>query len=316
VIDVCWFDRFDPEEARLLGSRRGLGRRAASSPGPGGDADPRGQSRGRVAVERYERDQVGPAAAVTTASETNGVCLNFCSISTAIARRLGRSPATIRREIARHGGRGRYRAAEADRRAWDNARRPQRCKLALHPALCKARRVQAQRGLVARADRWLEEARQSGESHLQGVARDDLPDPVHPDAPGRRSASCCCVCEGPVPSAGPRSRRASIPARGRSVMRLDSRAPHRRPRTVRLPVTGRGTCLRGRRLEGLAGLAGGGDPPEAETPRIRTPPSAGTWIARMRVARQTRNLLLCPTDQATGHSYSTSGCAIVCMPAY
>jgi hypothetical protein len=26
----------------------------------GGDADPRGQSRGRVAVELYERDQVGP----------------------------------------------------------------------------------------------------------------------------------------------------------------------------------------------------------------------------------------------------------------
>ena len=125
---------------------------------------------------------------------------------------------------------------------------------------------------------------------------------------GRRSASRCCVCEGPVPSAGPRSRRASMPARqGRSVMRLDSRAPHRRPRTVRFPVTGRGTCLGGRRLEGLEG---GGDP------RIRTPPSAGTWIARMRVASETRNLLLCPTDQATGHSYSTSGCAIVCMPAY
>jgi len=30
----------------------------------GGDADPRGQSHGRVAVERYERDQVGPAVAV------------------------------------------------------------------------------------------------------------------------------------------------------------------------------------------------------------------------------------------------------------
>lgn len=51
-------------------------------------------------------------------------------------------------------------------------------------------------------------------------------------------------------------------------------------------------------------------------PRIGTPPSAGTWIARMRAASETRNLLLCPTDQATGHSYSTSGCAIVCIPAY
>ena len=69
---------------------------------------------------------------------------------------------------------------------------------------------------------------------------------------------------------------------------------------MRFPVTGRGTCLRGRRLEGLAGLEGRRDP------QIRTPPSAGTWIARMRVASETRNLLLCPTDQATGHSYSTS----------
>ena len=43
----------------------------------------------------------------------------------------------MRREIARHGGRGRYGAAEDDRRTSDNATRPQRCKLALHPALCK-----------------------------------------------------------------------------------------------------------------------------------------------------------------------------------
>jgi IS30 family transposase len=43
----------------------------------------------------------------------------------AIAARLGRSPATVAREINRHGGRRRYRAAEADGRAWRNAKRPQ-----------------------------------------------------------------------------------------------------------------------------------------------------------------------------------------------
>jgi glycine/D-amino acid oxidase-like deaminating enzyme len=59
---------------------------------------------------------------------------------------------------------------------------------------------------------------------------------------------------------------------------------------------GRETCLRGRRLEGLAGLEGGGDP------RIRTPPSSGTWIARMRAASETTNVPPCPTDQATVHS--------------
>ena len=48
----------------------------------------------------------------------------------AIAARLGRAPSTITRELNRHGGRRCYRAADADRRAWQRARRPQRCKLA------------------------------------------------------------------------------------------------------------------------------------------------------------------------------------------
>ncbi len=47
-----------------------------------------------------------------------------------IARRLERAPSTISREIARNGGRGRYRATPADGRAWHAARRPQPCKLA------------------------------------------------------------------------------------------------------------------------------------------------------------------------------------------
>jgi len=52
-----------------------------------------------------------------------------------IAARLGRSPSTVARELDRHGGRGSYRAADADRRAWERTRRPQRCKLARNPAL-------------------------------------------------------------------------------------------------------------------------------------------------------------------------------------
>ncbi len=47
-----------------------------------------------------------------------------------IARRLERAPSTISREIARNGGRGRYRATPADEHAWHVARRPQPCKLA------------------------------------------------------------------------------------------------------------------------------------------------------------------------------------------
>jgi IS30 family transposase len=54
-----------------------------------------------------------------------------------IAARLGRAPSTITRELNRHQGRHRYRAAEADRRAWERARRPQGCKLARLPALSR-----------------------------------------------------------------------------------------------------------------------------------------------------------------------------------
>ena len=53
----------------------------------------------------------------------------------AMALSIGRSPSTVSREIARNGGRGRYRAVEADARAWDRACRPKRCKLSQHRRL-------------------------------------------------------------------------------------------------------------------------------------------------------------------------------------
>ena len=52
-----------------------------------------------------------------------------------IAGRLQRAPSSISREVARHGGRHRYRAARAEERAWDRARRPKPCKLAAVPRL-------------------------------------------------------------------------------------------------------------------------------------------------------------------------------------
>jgi IS30 family transposase len=54
-----------------------------------------------------------------------------------IAGRLHRAPSSISREVARHGGRHRYRAARAEERAWDRARRPKPCKLAAVPRLCE-----------------------------------------------------------------------------------------------------------------------------------------------------------------------------------
>ncbi|HSS70622.1 MAG TPA: IS30 family transposase [Casimicrobiaceae bacterium] len=46
-----------------------------------------------------------------------------------IATSLGRAPSTISREIKRNGDHESYRATQADRAAWDRARRPKNCKL-------------------------------------------------------------------------------------------------------------------------------------------------------------------------------------------
>lgn len=48
----------------------------------------------------------------------------------AIARTLHRAVSTVSQEVARHGGRSGYRAAQADWTAWESARRPKICLLA------------------------------------------------------------------------------------------------------------------------------------------------------------------------------------------
>ncbi|MGA5135280.1 IS30 family transposase [Streptomyces olivoreticuli] len=52
-----------------------------------------------------------------------------------IARTLGRAASTISREIARNKGPKRYRAVDAEDRAWDRARRPKPCLLATNQPL-------------------------------------------------------------------------------------------------------------------------------------------------------------------------------------
>ncbi len=54
-----------------------------------------------------------------------------------IAALIQRAPSTVSREVGRHRGRASYRAAEADRRAWNSARRPKPCRLAIHRRLQK-----------------------------------------------------------------------------------------------------------------------------------------------------------------------------------
>jgi IS30 family transposase len=54
-----------------------------------------------------------------------------------IANELGRAPSTISREIRRNRGATRYRAVDADDKAWQRAMRPKACLLAAKPYLCE-----------------------------------------------------------------------------------------------------------------------------------------------------------------------------------
>lgn len=79
---------------------------------------------------------------------------------TAAARRLGRPVSTVCREVARNGGRGRYQAAAAQRRADRQRRRPKRTRFEADPEL--AGRV-AER--LAAKDSPMTIARREGVSH-------------------------------------------------------------------------------------------------------------------------------------------------------
>ena len=75
------------------------------------------------ALTVVEREQISRGVAANTSLR-------------AIARALGRSPSTISREVQRNQGRARYRAVEAERRAWRRAKRPKTCRLAQDRRLC------------------------------------------------------------------------------------------------------------------------------------------------------------------------------------
>ncbi len=87
-----------------------------------GGIAPRPRCRSPRALSLAEREEI-----------SRGIAAEF-SIR-CIAKGLGRAPSTISREIARHGGVKHYRAAVADARAQDSARRPKLCRLAKYPKL-------------------------------------------------------------------------------------------------------------------------------------------------------------------------------------
>ncbi|CAM5535750.1 IS30 family transposase OS=Sphingobium scionense OX=1404341 GN=GGQ90_002284 PE=4 SV=1 [Sphingobium scionense] len=92
---------------------------------PTGGIRPADRKRGRLALSLAEREEISRGLSVSEPLR-------------AIARRLGRAPSTISREVRRNGGLARYRATASDQAAWDRALRPKSCKLACSPPLARA----------------------------------------------------------------------------------------------------------------------------------------------------------------------------------
>ncbi len=81
---------------------------------------PRRRSRRMLSLDDREEISRGLAAGMSLRSIAGG---------------LGRAPSTISRELKRNGGHRWYRAAAAEKRAWDRALRPKPCKLSTHDEL-------------------------------------------------------------------------------------------------------------------------------------------------------------------------------------
>jgi IS30 family transposase len=97
------FDRHHPSIQGILAETGGI--------------RPAQRCRSRLALTLAEREEISRAVVAGHSIRS-------------IATSLGRAPSTISREIKRNGGHESYRASQADRAAWDRARRPKICKLA------------------------------------------------------------------------------------------------------------------------------------------------------------------------------------------
>jgi len=89
---------------------------------PRGGIAPAVRRRSRLALTRYEREDISRGIASGSSIRE-------------IARHLDRAASTVGREVTRHGGRPAYRAHEADDQAWESALRPKKCLLALRRRL-------------------------------------------------------------------------------------------------------------------------------------------------------------------------------------
>ena len=82
-----------------------------------GGIRPAQRCRSRLALPLAEREEISRSAAAGQSMRS-------------VARRLGRAPSTISREIMRNGGQECYRASLAEQAAWNRGRRPKTCRLA------------------------------------------------------------------------------------------------------------------------------------------------------------------------------------------
>jgi IS30 family transposase len=87
-----------------------------------GGIAPAVRQRSQLALTYEEREEISRGLAA-------GLSLR------AVAACIKRAPSTVSREITRNGGEDRYRAGEADGKAWDRARRPKKCALAVNRKL-------------------------------------------------------------------------------------------------------------------------------------------------------------------------------------
>ena len=85
-------------------------------------------------IAPHERKRRNGALTLSEREEISRSLAAQCSLRS-IAQRLGRAPSTISREINRNGGVQHYRAAAAEAKSWDRARRPKPCKLVINKSL-------------------------------------------------------------------------------------------------------------------------------------------------------------------------------------
>jgi IS30 family transposase len=108
-----------------------------------------------------------------------------------IARGLGRPPCTVSREIARNDGPQRYRAHQAEARAWARARRPRPCKLALHPQLCAYVRAQLTEWQWSPEQIARHLAREHGDDHSKRVSHETIYRTLFVQARGELKRELC-----------------------------------------------------------------------------------------------------------------------------